>query len=366
MKKILHIGQGTGGVKTYIALSMENVAQDNYQMIMIAPPDALFEQFCHNRSIPYYYVDLHRGFNPVTIISGIIKIIQVIHKEQPDIIHTHSAKGGFLGRLAAKMTNSKNVLYTPHAFSYLSFTGLKRVVFFMLELLAKNWTDLLLAISHSEADRAELELGYKKSSIKLVLNSVCVPATKPAFTSRYPPVKVRMIGRLTKQKNHILFLKIANVIMKRHNNVSFSILGAGIHDDLYEEIQDYMFKNNLIDKIKIEKWGDVNTSCKFIEDTDIYVMTSLFEGLPYSLLEAMAMGKPCVVSAVDGNRDVINNGENGFTCFNADDFCERLESLINDEELRKKIGSAGYEYVLKNHNIINNALKLEKIYNDLI
>jgi len=362
-KKILHISQSTGGVKTYVAHILTHANVNDFEFAVIAPENEFFRRFCEERGINYYDVDLHRNINPINNLSALLKILSVIKKERPDIIHAHSAKGGFLGRAAAQIAHAK-VLYTPHAFSYLPFTGLKRTIFYSLELMARKWTTSLLAISHSEANRAIHELGYKKKQVKTILNAI-PPAKEQIEYRETTALNIRMIGRLTNQKNHFLFLEIANLLLKRYPNLSFSILGAGIHDELAEEIDDFLTINNLKKKVNILHWGDAATSSAFLSETDIFVMPSVFEGLPFALLEAMSQGIPCVVSKVDGNTDVINNNENGFSCLNIEEFCSKIEMLVNDVQLRRKIGMAGREYVSTHHSICESTKKLEKIYREI-
>ena len=360
-KKVLHIGQDTGGVKTYMVKVFDYCNPEYYEFIVLAPKNELFENYCKQKFIRYYPVNLLRGGGAFSTLSALKAIIKVIIIEKPDIIHAHSAKGGFLGRLAAKLTRSKNVIYTPHAFSYLSFTGLRRIIFFSLEVMAKNWATVLLAISYSEADKAVYELGYKRNDVKLILNSI--PVTNELIIKQPESIiNIRMIGRLTIQKNPILFLEIAKSITDKYNNIHFSILGAGIHDDLTEEISNFVTQNSLENKVSIEGWADDFKSKSFLQATDIFLMTSIFEGLPYSLLEAMALGKACIVSDVDGNRDVIKNGENGFTCITKNDFCEKIELLLRNKDIKEKVGAAAFSYVKRYHNIRTNILQLEELY----
>lgn len=359
-KKVLHLSQDTGGVKTFVAHILENANVDKFNFVVIAPENKIFRDFCKDNNVPYYAVNLLRGLNPFKAVLALRQILKVIRLEKPDLIHAHSAKGGFLGRLAAKIKNIK-VIYTPHAFSYLPFTGVKRVAFFLLELLAKRWTTYLLAISYSEANRAIYELGFKKSTVKVVLNSIPVN-NYPENRRNKTKIKIRMIGRLTSQKNHELFLEIAGKLIPKYSNLEFAILGAGIHDDLFPEIHAYLNNNNLTDKVSIERWGNSATSERFLAETDIYIMTSVFEGLPFSLLEAMSLGIPCVVTKVDGNTDVINNNENGFSCLSANEFAAKIELLINSAELRQQLGREGYEYVKTNHNLKINLRQIENLY----
>ena len=139
-------------MKTYTAYVLEYADKGLFDFVIIAPADVLFETFCREKGIPYYPVNLERGLNPFANFFILFKIIRIINKEKPAIIHAHSAKGGFLGRLAGNITKSK-VIYTPHAFSYLSFSGIQRIAFYCLEFIARKWTTLLLAISYSEAGR---------------------------------------------------------------------------------------------------------------------------------------------------------------------------------------------------------------------
>lgn len=362
-KKVLHVTQSTGGVGTYVTHILNYANEDAFEFVIMGPPNAFFEQFCKDKGVRFYQVDLARNLNPMNNLSALYKIIGVIKKEKPDVIHTHSAKGGFLGRLAAKMLKKK-VVYTPHAFSYLPFTGAKRTVFYSLELMARKWTTALLAISHSEANRAIHELGYHKNQVKTILNSI-PPATVQVEYRDTDKLNIRMIGRLTGQKNHFLFLEVACALLKNYPNLEFSILGAGIHDELHEDIDTFLTENNMQDKVDILNWGDSTTSEQFLLDTDIFVMTSVFEGLPFSLLEAMSYGIPSVVTKVDGNTDVINNNENGFACLGEEEFYDRIELLINNFDLRKRIGQSGRQYVEKYHNICKSTAKLEAIYNQL-
>src|SRR5205823_5420155 len=143
----------------------------------IAPVHKEFEKFCGDRSIPYYRVKFVRNVNLLQDLISFVKVVRVIIKIKPDVVHTHSAKGGIIGRLAAKCC-FKKVIHTPNAFSYLSFNGFKRMIFIMIECLAKPITNILLAVSHSEANRAYGEIGFEQDKIVTVLNSIPIKNTE--------------------------------------------------------------------------------------------------------------------------------------------------------------------------------------------
>ncbi len=265
--------------------------------------------------------------------------------------------------MAGNFTHAK-VIYTPHGFSYLSFHGIKRILFYSLETLAKRWTDTLLAVSHSEAHRAIYELGFNNEKVETILNAIKIEDYL-TFRNYKSEFRVNMVCRLTDQKNPYLFLDIAIAMLKKNPSLQFSILGARDCDNLTKEITAFLINNNLDKTIKILPWGNNETCMQFLNDTDIFVMTSIFEGLPFSLLEAMSLGIPCVVSKADGNIDVIQNNENGFSCITADEFIQKISMLSTKEGLRRQLGMAGYRYVKELHNIQQKTVLLQELYTRL-
>lgn len=357
--KVVHVTQSLGGVKTYIEHILNYSNSAAFEYVVIAPEHYEFQALCQEKSLKYHPVKIQRNINPFKDLIALYQIVSLLRKEKPDVVHTHSAKGGFLGRLAAKFLSTK-VIYSPHAFSFLPFRGIKRLVFYFLEFLAKSWTNVLLSVSYSEANRAIFEVGYNENKVQTILNAVPVSDDLP-FRNYSSCKKIGMIGRLTYQKNPLLFLEVAAKLLSKYPFLEFSILGAGLCDHLSNEIQDYLIKNNLKNKIQVLDWGE-NKANKFLAETDVFVMTSVFEGLPFSLIEAMSSGIPCVVSKVDGNTDVVQNYENGFACLSTEEFCKKITLLIENESVRRKMGQAGYRYVKEMHDIKNNIKHLESLY----
>lgn len=353
-----------GGIKTFIGHILNHGDFEAFEYVLIIPKDEEFIKFCDLKNVKYHIVNAKRSIN-LTDVTVFFKVLRIIRNEAPDVIHCHSAKGGFLGRLCARLSyNKARVIYTPNAFSHLSFTGFKRVFFYLLEYIAKSWTNVLLAVSYSEANRAVFEFGYNQKNVSVVLNSVDV--NEELSNKNYDSgVHINTISRLSHQKNPMLFVNVARTIVAKHLNASFNILGAGMLDTLRPDVELFIAENRLGDKVKIHNWGTQETSKSVLAQTDIFVMTSTFEGLPFSLLEAMANGIPCVVAKTDGNTDVIQNNENGFSCLSKEEFVVKIEQLMESKELRRQMGIAGYEYVKKHHNSKYNIAAINKLYQSL-
>ena len=361
--KIVQVTLTLGGVKTYMEHMLNYSNKKYFDYVIIAPKSPALQNFCEEISVRYYPVTSPRSINIFKDISAFFRVVAILKKEKPDILHAHSAKGGFVGRLAAKVTGVK-AIYSPHAFSFLSFTGLKRTAFYLLECLTRPITDILLSVSHSEASRAVHEVGYEPEKVKVVLNAIPVNTTLP-FRSYNHCDRIGMIGRLTEQKNPLLFLNVAKKLLKVFPHLSFSILGAGLTDNLAATINDFIKDHGLVNNVEILSWGNTETSKIFLENIDVFMLTSVYEGLPFSLVEAMAMGIPCVATKVDGNTDVIHNNENGFACLSVDEFVDKLRLLIQSEDLRRRLGQAGYRYVKEKHDIQQNIKQLEQIYSSV-
>jgi glycosyltransferase involved in cell wall biosynthesis len=366
--KILHITQAFGGVETYLRQVVQNIDRNKFEIVIASPEKDTLQNFCAQNNIEHHVLDMARGVNPFGDLVSIFRIRRLIKKENPTLVHLHSSKAGFVGRIAAKTEKCKS-LFTPHGVSYLSFSKFKRRVFFALELFAKRYTYKILAISHSEARRCISEIGLKEENIYIIPNSITIYDSSSPVPDKLGrlegAMKVGTVARLTPQKNPLLFVDIAADVIKKFPEAHFYFLGAGYHDHLKKEVDERIKKYAIETSFHFINIGDHILSINFLRQIDVFVLPSVFEGLPYSLLEAMYESVPCVVSKCDGNNDVINNNINGFSCSSKEEYVERISLLLIDREKAKQIAEAGKNYVIEKHDIRNNIKLLEKIYEEI-
>ncbi len=365
--KVLHITQSVGGVETYLRQVVQYIDHRKFE-IVIASSEPAIENFCATQQIKHYHLRLSRGFNPFTDLLSVFSIRALIQKEKPKLVHLHSSKAGFVGRIAAKTKGCKS-LFTPHGGSYLSFTGFRRVLFFMLELIGKRFTYKLLCISPTEAARFTHAVGIPEADIFIIPNSLFIPEALPVIPDTIGPlqgsIKIGTIGRITPQKNPLLFAAIAYDTIQRFPDAHFYFLGAGFHDHLREELDEEIKKYGIGNNVHLINKGDAALALSFLRRIDIFILPSLYEGLSYALLEAMLEGVPCIVSKTDGNNDVINNNDNGFSCLVREEYVEVITALITDKQKAHYIGQRGKQYVTEKHNILTNIKKLEAVYTAL-
>jgi glycosyltransferase involved in cell wall biosynthesis len=267
-----------------------------------------------------------------------------------------------LGKLSAYFHRIP-VVFTPHAFSYLSFAGFKRTLFYILEYFSRKKVCKLLAVSYSEYDRAVHELNYRPEQVSVVLNSININSVD-VYRNFDQCKQIGMIGRLTHQKNPLFFLEIAKRIKEIFPDVHFTLLGAGYHDHLKVAVLEFIQKHQL-NNVQIMSWGEYPLE-KFYQGLDIFLLTSSFEGLPFSLLEAMSYKLPCIATNVDGNKDVIKHNDNGFLVNSIEEAVSQIMLLIQSKEFRERLGYSAFEYVREFHSAQINIKKVEHLYESLL
>lgn len=355
--KILHITQAGGGIKTYIENSLKGNQSESAEYYLICSSDyGVSDQFTQQ----FILDKLVREPNLISDIICFFQILKISRTIKPDLIHCHSAKGGIHGRLLGLVTRTKTI-FTPNAFSFLGYEGLKRKLFLFIEKMTK-FNSYVLGVAKSESDRAINEVGYKVDKVFYVNNFVEVPQLLER--DYYTRNKIGMIGRLAYQKNPILFLQIAKAIHKSYPEYKFILLGAGFNDYLSQEVESYISKHNL-KNVVIEPWSKYKNISDFYKSLDIFLLTSRFEGLSFSLLEAMSLGIPVVTTNVDGNKDVVINHVNGTISNSFEYLVDAIKTLISFTEERKNMGHSAYLYVKENNNI-NSAKIIFEYYTKIL
>lgn len=319
-KKILFIVEAMGGgVFTYI-VDLANELVDTFDMYIA---------YAVRRQTPENYRDYFdkrvklievknfgRSINPTKDLKAFIEIRKIAKQVQPDIIHLHSSKAGALGRFAF---NGKSIplFYTPHGYSFLmkNHSALKRLIYRTVETVCgkRNCT----TISCSEGEHQETLKLTKNATY--VSNGININDLQKMMDSvgevEEHPFTVFTLGRICYQKNPALFNQVAEAMP----GVRFLWIGNG---ELREELK--------APNIEITGWVERKEALRRSLCGDVFLLTSLWEGLPISLLEALYMKKICVVSDVIGNRDVIENGRNGYVCHNVKEFIVAIQNIQRD------------------------------------
>ena len=327
------------------------------------------------------------------------KIYKVIKREKPDIIHTHTAKAGTLGRLAGifyNLSSSRSCLprqlleldrvklvHTFHGHVFSGYFGKVKTLFFIwVEKILALFTDKIITVSENlkrelvekfkiapENKISVIELGFELDEL------LKLPAVGEGFKPS-PTINIGIIGRLAPIKNHKMVLDSARTIffertqqakhaskVEKDIRVKFVIIGDG---ELKEELENYARELGIQDMIEFRGW--IQDLKAIYEGLDIVVLTSLNEGTPVSLIEAMAAGRPIVATRVGGVADIVQDGKNGYLVESEDveGFSQKLMDLIKDSEKRRSFGLNGRKMVQGRFTKERLIKDTKELYNNLL
>lgn len=281
---------------------------------------------------------LGRQFNPVRDHFAFKQLLTVIKEVKPDILHTHTFKAGYIGRIKTKEINraaGKQVKFVHtfhgHLFDDPEFSGMKSSIITFLERRFAKHTDAIITVGAQVGkELLERNIGQPKqfTNIPPGVEALKLPKAKPRTK-----VTIGWIARVTGVKNPLRALEIA----KLFPGSQFLIAGGG---DLLEQVKTQAPKNT-----KVLGWTD---AAKLFAASDIILSTSENEGMPIALIEAQLASKPVVATNVGGIAEVILNNKTGFvTEKNTQELAKALEKLINSKALRTAQGKAAKDHATK-------------------
>lgn len=268
-------------------------------------------------------------------------------KINPDIVHLHSTASGFVGRWALPCRKN-TVFYTPHGYSFLMEDGakFKKFLFWLIEYLSAKRSAMTIACSEGEYKEA-LKLSGNSTYVNNGVNICELEKFTRPIGRLQCPIKICTSGRILYQKNPRLFNEIAQLLPE----AQFIWIGEG-------ELKNELTSSN----IRVTGWIRREEALDVIKDVDFFILPSLWEGLPISLLEAMYLKKICLVSNVIGNRDVIRNGVNGLICNSASEYVDSIRDIVNGKIDGISLSERASGDVEQDYNVDLMAQKYDEIY----
>ena len=360
--KVLHVGQMIGGLGVYIRNTVTYISDEFEFVIVHGETDNSKPVMKNGKEVKEYTISLYRKLNPLKDLKGLIQVIRIIQKEKPDIIHCHSAKGGFIGRMAGFLTRTKT-FYTPHAFSFLSTQNkIKKRIYLFLERMARL-DSFLLACSESEKELGMEQVHYKEKRAYVWSNSVPDAQTVPPSDLKETSPYICYIGRPSYQKNPFFLVNVIREVHKAYPDIRFYILGVGYYSPDLERMKRIITQYQLENTIELFPWLNHNETMGYVKNALFYLTTSRYEGLPLAVIEAMSLGKCIVASDVLGNKDCVKDGYNGYLLpLQENLFTKKIIELIEHPDLTETFGKNSRLLFEKDFLIQNRIPYLEVIY----
>lgn len=327
---------------------------------------------------PRYVPELQREISPIADTVAARRVLEIIREVRPDVLHTHTAKAGAVGRLAALMAGSARPAAVVHTFhghvlrGY--FNPVKTEAFRQLERGLARTTDALVAVS-PEVREDLVALGVAPAErivvIRLGLDFEARLATSPGARERVrrelgiasDAFVVAWLGRMTEIKRADVLLRAFAALRRRLGNAELLVVGDG---PLCGELEGLAGSLGIREHAHFTGFrsdvGDVYAAA------DAVALTSANEGTPVSVIEAQAAGLPVVSTDVGGVRDVIVEGASGFVVApgDVDAVAERLARLGDDAALCERLGAAGRDRAVSRYGVPRLVADVDRLYRELL
>ena len=343
-----------GGPALHATLLNQELERDGIESLLITgrvgKEEGDMSYLAENGKAPLILPELRREIHPLMDAVCLWKLFRIMRRERPDIVHTHMAKAGTLGRLAATFAGVPVRVHTFHGHVFQGyFRSLTTRWFLMVERFLAKRSDCLVAVS--DHVREEICQRYRLASRERVrvipvgldlvpflkVNGKSGALTKELGLSSGMSI-IGIVGRLVPIKNHLFFLRVAEALIQKNRSIHFVIVGRGEEE---AQLKRWVKEKGLSRSVSFLGWR--KELAEIYADLDIVVLTSLNEGTPVSLIEATASGRAVVATRVGGVPDVVKDGVTGFTvpAGDLDLFVQKIETLLQDPELRERMGVAG-------------------------
>ena len=360
MKKILYISNiaGKEASTNFFGTAMNAAKSLNMDFYVAANRSASTEKQIaldeKKYGVHLLHADICRSPFSISNLRALRQIVRIIKEYDIDYIHCNTPVGGVLGRIAGKICGVKKVIYQAHGFHFYKGAPLKNwLIYYSIERFLARFTDAIITINNEDYERAQKFKLRNRGEVWLVPGvGINVEDYEPKDFNR--ELKRKTMGL---SENDIAIISAGDLIERKNYKVSLEAI-AKVNDTrihyyicgkgpLHKELEDYA--RNLNIRSQVHFLGFRSDVKELMWASDIFLFTTLQEGLPRSLSEAMASGLPCIASKIRGNVDLIEDGVSGFLCnpMDSECFAKRILMLISDQKLKASLKEATKEEIYK-------------------
>jgi len=331
--------------------------------------------FARDKHIKVFtFPSLVRNIHPLKDVIALTTLSLFLKKEKYDIVHCHTSKGGFIGRLAARLAGVRIIIYSPHGDIFKGYFGsLVTNIFVLLEKFIARFTDKIVTLSKKGTERFLGQGIGTRQQLKHIYNGIDIKsyehtkATKSEKRSELGLGKddfvCATVGRLVPVKGHKYLIEAIQKMVKIIPYAKFLFIGDGdLKPQLLKQIDSLGLRDNIF------LLGARSDIAEILNCTDIFLLPSLNEGFGIVLVEAMAMKKPVIATNVGGIPEIVVNETTGILVPPKDPeaFSSAIIKLYNNPETSLEMGLAGYSRAKELFDITTTVNEFEGLYNDLI
>ena len=357
--KIVHVTEPlAGGMVTFLTSLVENLPEDTHIIVHgqredISSLAAVKKQFAYPNVRFIRWPSARRKLGIKKDIAAFIELYRTLkrlkNKNLLDVVHLHCSKGGFIGRLVCRLLGLQHlVIYTPNGAPFMVGNNfVSNFIYKTLEKLASLFGGKVVSCSPSE------QKAYEKACINTININNGIHYKKIAQHRKTPRkgngFRIVTSGRIVDQKNPVLFNRIAS-FFEEFTDFEFLWVGDG-------DARHLLTAKN----IRVTGWLPPHKANDLVAAADVYISTSRYEGLPFAVLEALAMNMPVLLTDCVGNKDLINN-LNGAVFTDENDAIYTLLQFYNNSSMLNIMGQHSGSHCKKNFNFADTFRRYEKLY----
>ena len=364
-----------GGAQQNTLCTVSHLNAARFRPLLITGESGLLDQEARALSgVEFHQVpSLKRPIRPVADLRALLALTLLLRRLNPLIVHTHSSKAGILGRWAARLAGVPIIIHSIHGFGFTRYQHpLVRRALIALERRTSRFTTRFFAVSEANR-RLGMELGLFPADRCTVIRSgvdlhafrrarVDIAAKKRELGLEPGGPVVGMIAPLKPQKAPLDFVRLAALVHRSRPDARFVLVGDG---ELRGPVEEQSARLGLSGTLLLTGWR--RDIAEILRCFDLFVLTSLWEGLPRVYLEALASGVPVVGTRVDGAAEVIRDGVNGYLVEPGDvrGMADRVLELLAHPDAAVRMGQKG-ESLPQEFDIRDMIRRLEREYDRLV
>ena len=312
--------------------------------------------------------NLRREVSLINDIRAFLSLYKLIRKENYTIIHTHSSKAGFLARIAAMLNKTPIVIHTIHGFAFHDYmNSFKKNIFIYLEKLSAKWTHGLVTVSNLNKKKV-VDLGiapieklkniYSGIDLTLFINEKNDQFRKELNLDS-SHLLLGSVGRLSNQKDPVTMIEAFCIVIKRFPNAHLTLVGDGeLRDEILIKIDQLQLNG------RVHLTGNKNDPWKIYHSLDLFIMSSIYEGLGRSITEALSCGVPVVCTSVEGVPEIVRDNETGILVSPKDPsaLATGIIKSLNDMDNARKMAEEGRKFVNENFDVNKMVDDIDALY----
>lgn len=333
----------------------------NYEVHLVTSSHGPLTDDVNALGVPVHLMsNLTRNIQFFSDFAAIQECVTLINKIKPDIIHAHSSKAGVIARIAGWICKVP-VVFTAHGWGFSPGTPkLRRIIALLSEKFLAPLTAKLICVSESDHQLA-LSFGvgnkYSLTTIRYGIHNVPISIANP---SNQPPQMI-MVARFNEQKDQTILLKAIALIKDQFFNLNF--VGSGQSLESCKALAQSLGITNCVSFLE-----DRRDVPELLAKSQVFILSTHYEGLPISILEAMRAGLPVIATSVNGIPEEIEHGKTGLLVPHGDvqALADALSKLIEFPEIRQKMGEASRQKFLREFTVERMVNEIKAVYEEIL